>query len=133
MFFKFMILSVLSLLVLSTSGCEQVRAVFKKAEENAKANVARDRIKAEENVKAELIAPGEESDGAKLYREKMQKGCSMSGYMLARKRTKAEWELIAKEGKLAETIKALCPTVEFKNIWTPDIYEYLHKNALASN
>jgi hypothetical protein len=118
MFFKFMILSVLSLLVLSTSGCEQVRAVFKKAEEN---------------VKAELIAPGEESDGAKLYREKMQKGCSMSGYMLARKRTKAEWELIAKEGKLAETIKALCPTVEFKNIWTPDIYEYLHKNALASN
>ena len=132
MFLKLTILSFLSLLILSISGCEQVQNVFKKAEKDAQATVAKDREKAAENVKAELIAPGEESDGAKLYREKMQKGCSMSGYMLARKRTKAEWELIAKEGKLAETLKTLCPTVVFKNIWTPDIYEYLYKNALAS-
>jgi len=127
MFFKFIILSFLSLLLLSISGCEQVQNVFKKAEQNT------DRAKAEETVKAELIAPGEESDGAKLYREKIQKDCAnMSGYMLARKRTKAEWEEIAKKGKLAETIQNLCPSVEFKNIWTPDIYEYLHKNALKT-
>ena len=91
MFFKFIILSFLSLFVLSINGCEQVQSVFKKAQESANASVAKDRAKAEETIKAELIAPGEESDGAKLYRENIQKDCSnMSGYMLARKRTKAE-------------------------------------------
>jgi hypothetical protein len=57
----------------------------------------------------------------------------MSGYDLAQKKTKQEWEEVAKEGKLAETIEALCPEAEFDNMWTPDIYEYLHKNAMESN
>jgi len=88
------------------------------------------KIEAKEKAKAELVDVGKESDGAKIYREKIQKNCNMaSGYTIARKKTKQEWEEVAKNGKLAETIKSFCPSVEFNNLWTPDIYEYLHENA----
>ena len=81
----------------------------------------------------ELVDLGKESDGAKLYRENLQKDCNMvSGYAIASKKTKKEWEEIAKNGKIADTIKNICPNIKFDNIWTPDIYEYLHKNAPTS-
>ena len=79
-----------------------------------------------------MVQIGEFSDGAKLYNDKLRKDCKMSGYTLARKKSKEEWEEIAKKGKLAETITSFCPNVKFNNIWTPDIYEYLHKNAFSS-
>lgn len=83
-------------------------------------------------VQEELIQIGEVSDGAKLYNEELRKGCEMSGYSLARKKTKEQWEEIAKNGKFAETIQSICSKVKFNNIWTPDIYEYLYKNAISS-
>ena len=79
-----------------------------------------------------LVQIGDFSDGAKLYNDKLREDCKMSGYTLARKKSKEEWEEIAKKGKLAETITSFCPNVKFNNIWTPDIYEYLHKNAFSS-
>ena len=91
--------------------------------------------KEEEKLQKEqesLIDIGEFSDGAKLYRDELQQDCKMSGFSLARKKTKSQWEEIAKNGKLAETIATFCPNVKFNNIWTPDIYEFLHKNAVAS-
>ncbi len=79
-----------------------------------------------------LIAVGEVTSGAKLYRDEMQKACNMSGYTLAKKKTKDEWKEIAQNGKFSYEIKKLCPNIEFKNIWTPDIYEYLHTNASST-
>jgi hypothetical protein len=102
-----------------------------KTEADVQVKIAKDKEIVQKEQK-DLVNPGEFNDGAKLYRDKMQASCNMSGYMLARKRSKEQWEDIAKTGKLAATIKELCPSVEFKNIWTPDIYEYLHKNAIAS-
>jgi hypothetical protein len=80
-----------------------------------------------------LIQTGEFSDGAKLYNDELREDCKMSGYTLARKKTKTQWEEIAKKGKLADTITSICPEVDFNNLWTPDIYEYLYKNAIASS
>ena len=117
------------------SGCEQksqTKEPIAKSEADIKIAIAKEKEKIQLAQK-DLIKPGESSDGAKLYRDKLQKACNMSGYSLARKKTKEEWEKVAKEGKLAETIEALCPEAEFDNIWTPDIYEYLHKNAMDSN
>ncbi len=79
-----------------------------------------------------LVQIGEFSDGAKLYNDELREDCKMSGYSLARKKTKSQWEEIAKNGKLADTITSFCPNAKFNNIWTPDIYEYLHKNAINS-
>ncbi len=106
---------------------------FQKSKTDSKVtyqDVQKAEIEAQEKAKAELIEIGKESDGAKIYREKIQKDCNMaSGYTIASKKTKKEWEEIAKNGKLAEAIKSFCPSVKFNNLWTPDIYEYLHKNA----
>ncbi len=101
-------------------------------------NTSGEVIKAEQEQKFEkeqaaFVDLGKESDGAKLYRENLQKDCNMiSGYAIASKKTKKEWEEIAKNGKIADTIKNICPNIKFDNIWTPDIYEYLHKNAPTS-
>ncbi len=88
---------------------------------------------AKTKVQEELIQTGEFSDGAKLYNDELRKDCKMSGFSLARQKTKEQWEEIAKNGKLADTITSLCPKVEFNNLWTPDIYEYLQKNASSSS
>jgi len=125
----------LFIMLFSLSGCEQknqTQEPIAKSEADVKIVIAKEKEKIQIAQK-DLIKPGESSDGAKLYRAKLQKVCNMSGYTLARKKSKQEWEKIAKEGKLADTIKVLCPEAEFNNIWTPDIYEYLHKNALESN
>lgn len=117
------------------NGCEQknqTEEAAAKTEAEVQVKIQKDKEKVQIQEK-DLIKTGEFSDGAKIYREKLQKSCSMSGYTLARKRTKEQWEEIAKNGKLSETIKSICPKSEFKNIWTPDIYEYLHKNAMSEN
>ena len=111
---------------------------IQKSNTTSQADIASQKEKEKEKEKAiqkeqeSLVQTGEFSDGAKLYNDKLRKDCKMSGYTLARKKSKEEWEEIAKKGKLAETITSFCPNVKFNNIWTPDIYEYLHKNAFSS-
>ncbi len=107
--------------ILLVSGCEQKTQT---KEQNKT-------ITTKAPVQDELIATGDISDGAKLYRDNIQKACNMSGYALARKKSKQEWITIAKNGELAKTIETICPNIKFKNIWTPDIYEYLYKNAFS--
>jgi len=98
----------------------------------SQADIESQKEKAIQKEQESLVQIGEFSDGAKLYNDKLRKDCKMSGYTLARKKSKEEWEEIAKKGKLAETITSFCPNLKFNNIWTPDIYEYLHKNAFSS-
>jgi hypothetical protein len=123
--------------LLALYGCQQKNETpteepIAKTEADVQVKIAKEKEKVQIEEK-DLIKPGKPSDGATLYRDKLQKGCNMSGYALARKKTKEQWEEIAKNGKLAETIEALCPEAEFDNIWTPDIYEYLHQNAMGSS
>ena len=86
-----------------------------------------------QNEQESLVQAGIVSDGEKLYQDELQKDCKMSGFSLARQKTKEQWEEIAKKGKLADTITSICPEVNFNNIWTPDIYEYLYINAASSS
>ncbi len=117
---KNIIISFLVALLFFISGCEQKV----QTQEQSKTT--------QTEVQEELIETGIISDGEIIYRDKMQKVCNMSGYSLARKNTKSQWKKIAENGKLAQTIKTICPGVKFNNNWTPDIYEFLHKNALNS-
>ncbi len=119
---KFIIFTFLSISILFLNGCEQ--KVQTPTETNTK--------EAKTKIQEEFIEIGQFSDGAKLYNEELRKDCKISGYSLARKKSKEQWEEIAKNGKFAETIKEICPEVTFNNIWTPDIYEYLYKNAISS-
>jgi len=105
---------------------------IQKFQANSNASVQAQKEQKIQREQMNLVQIGEFSDGAKLYRDELQKDCKMSGYTLARKKSKAQWEEIAKNGKLADTIVSLCPNAKFNNIWTPDIYEYLHKNAVSS-
>ncbi len=124
------ITAIFTLFLFSISGCdtkstEEIKPDIDIKEENRTSKV-------EIETKEELIETGVISDGAKIYKENIEQFCSMSGYELARKNSKDEWKRLAKNGEIAKTIKVICPGVEFDNNWTPDIYEFLHKNALAS-
>ncbi len=123
---NFIILIFASFTLFFLNGCEQ-KTQTKSEEINKTTEVTEELTETEE-----LIAAGEVTSGAKLYREEMQKACNMSGYTLAKKKTKDEWKEIAQNGKFSYEIKKLCPNIEFKNIWTPDIYEYLHTNASST-
>ena len=114
---NYIIFTFISISLLFLGGCEQK---------------VQTQTEAKTKVQEELIQVGEFSDGAKLYNDELRKDCKMSGFSLARQKTKAQWEDIAKNGKLADIITRLCPEVEFNNLWTPDIYEFLHKNAPTS-
>lgn len=113
-------ISLLSLLIFS--GCEQMMNKEKKSMTS--------QVEKQPEIKEEYVETGVLAVGAQLYKEQMQQACKMSGYTLARKKSKEEWKSIAESGELAKTIEALCPELKYQNIWTPDIYEYLQRYAL---
>jgi len=119
---KNIIISFLVMLSFFINGCEQ----------KTQTNTQDQNKTTQTEVQEDLIETGIISDGAKIFRDEMQKSCNMSGYTLARKNTKSEWKMIAENGEFAKTIKTICPEVEFNDNWTPDIYEFVHKNALNS-
>jgi hypothetical protein len=106
----------MSIALLFINGCEQKASTQKK-----------------ETIETTFIETGEISDGALLYNQVMKKHCKISGYSLARKKTKQEWKTLAQNGKLAVVIKEICPTIEYNHNWTPDIYEFLYNNAISNN
>ncbi len=127
---KIILLLTITLSLFLISGCEKKQEI--KIEDTNKTTQNEIEIK-EDAPDPELIEKGVVTGGAALYQKEMQKACNMSGYSLARKMSKEEWKEIAENGKFALTIKKFCPDIEFQNNWTPDIYEYLQKNALSKS
>ncbi len=130
MIWKIILFTTVSLSLFLMSGCEKKTEI--KSEDANKTATNEIQIK-EDAPNPALIEKGVVTGGAALYQKEMQKACNMSGYSLARKMSKEEWKVVAENGKLAETIKKFCPDIEFQNNWTPDIYEYLQKNALSKS
>ena len=124
---KIIIFISLSMSLFFLSGCEQKEQI--KTQEQNKTTKTSTTQDIQDPM---LVETGIVTAGAKLYQKEMQKACNMSGYALARKMSKEEWKVVAENGKLAEAIKNICPDIKFKNSWTPDIYEYLQKNAMSS-
>ncbi len=54
--------------------------------------------------------------GQKLYSKKLKKACGFSGAKMASKHTQDEWSSIQEGGKMADEIKALCPSVGDKSL-----------------
>lgn len=120
-----LILTILTLTLLIFSGCEQKS----ETKTDHKITTEQQAQKIPE-VKEEYVATGAFFVGEQLYREEMQAACKISGYSLARKKSKTEWRALAESGKLAEAIQQICPELKYQNLWTPDIYEYLHRYAM---
>ena len=59
-----------------------------------------------QNEQESLVQTGIVSDGEKLYQDELQKDCKMSGFSLARQKTKEQWEEIAKKGNLQTQLPA---------------------------
>ncbi len=76
-----------------------------------------------------FIETGGVAEGDILYDEEMKKDCRMSGKEFAQKYSKDEWRSFAQRGKIGEAAKKICPNLAFKNDWTPDLYEFVSKNA----
>jgi hypothetical protein len=108
-----------SIALLFINGCEQ--KVQNKTE-----------VAKEDQERAALIETGAVTDGAILYNKELRNHCKISGYSLARKNSKQQWKILAQNGKLAQEIKKICPSINYNHNWTPDLYEFLHKNATAT-
>ncbi len=52
--------------------------------------------------------------GQKLFTKKLKSACGVSGAVMAGKHTQAEWEEINSDGKMANEIKTICPSVKDK-------------------
>ncbi len=76
-----------------------------------------------------LIETGGVVEGDILYDSEMKKACKMSGQEFAQKHSKDEWKSFAQKGKIKEVVQKICPNLAFKNDWTPDLYEFVAKNA----
>ncbi len=76
-----------------------------------------------------FVEIGGVAEGDVLYDSEMKKACQMSGKEFAQKYSKDEWKQFAQKGKIGEAIKRICPNLAFKNDWTPDLYEFVSKNA----
>ena len=76
-----------------------------------------------------FVETGGAVEGDILYDEEMKKACQMSGREFAQKHSKDEWKSFAEKGKIGEAAKKICPDLAFKNDWTPDLYEFVAKNA----
>ena len=52
--------------------------------------------------------------GQKLFTKKLKSACGISGAVMAGKHTQGEWEEINADGKIADEIKVICPSVKDK-------------------
>ncbi len=80
--------------------------------------------------KAEVfVETGGVVEGDVLYDLEMKKDCQMSGTEFAQQHSRDEWKQLAQTGKIGEATQKICPNLAFKNDWTPDLYEFVAKNA----
>ncbi|MEA3289619.1 MAG: cytochrome C [Campylobacterota bacterium] len=73
--------------------------------------------------------------GQKLYSKKLKKACGVTGAKMAGKHTQGEWSEINSAGKMADEIKALCPTVKDKSLkekYLPHYFDFFHEYASDS-
>jgi hypothetical protein len=72
--------------------------------------------------------------GKKLFTEKLQKYCEMSGGRFALTYSQDEWEEIAEAGRFNETTLEICPKLKnrYQAQWTPTLYQFAYMYAKDS-
>jgi uncharacterized protein YcnI len=63
---------------------------------------------------ATTTASADAGKGQKLFSKKLKKACGFSGAKFASKHSQDEWEAINSDGKFADEVKKLCPSVKGK-------------------
>ena len=73
-------------------------------------------------------------EGKKLFTEKLQKYCEMSGGRFALTYSQDEWEEIAEAGRFNETTLEICPKLKnkYQAKWTPTLYQFAYMYAKDS-
>ena len=77
-----------------------------------------------------VTASADADKGLKLYAKKLKDACGMSGAAMAGKHTQSEWEDLYKNGKLADEIKKLCPSVKDGDVadkYLEHYFDFFHK------
>lgn len=78
------------------------------------------------------VASADVAKGQKLYLKKLKGSCSMNGAKMATQHTQGEWQTLKKEGKLADELKKLCPSVKdkaLKNKYIEHYYDFFFEYA----
>jgi hypothetical protein len=72
--------------------------------------------------------------GKKLFAEKLQEYCEMSGGKFALTHSQDEWEEIAEAGRFNETTLEICPKLKnrYQAQWTPTLYQFAYMYAKDS-
>lgn len=84
---------------------------------------------------ASTAATADVVKGQKLYSKKLKKACDMTGAKMAAKHTQGEWEKIKADGKLADEIKAICPSTDDKSLndkYLDHYYDFFYEYASDS-
>ena len=81
---------------------------------------------------AASTASADVAKGQKLYSKKLKKACGMTGAKFAAKHSQSEWETIMENGKMADEIKAICPSVKdsaLKEKYLQHYYDFSYEYA----
>jgi hypothetical protein len=62
------------------------------------------------------VASADVKKGQKLFTKQLKGACGITGAAMAGKHTQAEWTEIQQAGKLADEIRAICPSVKDKAV-----------------
>ena len=58
------------------------------------------------------VVSADAGKGQKLYMKKLKNACAISAAAMATKHTQGEWDEINAEGKMADEIRIICPSVK---------------------
>ncbi|PNV82547.1 MAG: cytochrome C [Sulfurimonas sp.] len=75
-------------------------------------------------------ASADANKGQKLFAKKLKDACGMTGAAMAGKHTQGEWEDLHKNGKLAQEIKTICPSVKDDDVadkYLEHYFDFFHK------
>jgi len=148
---KLIPLSLLTALVLLTSGCQEgsqktaqkveptqkeapvkTKEIVKKQETPKVIEKKEEKKEVQQTIATEVKEKettttstekkvGNASKGQKIFGKKLKGVCGVNGGVIAKKHTQSEWEKIINNGELQKEISTLCPGATIKEKYVPDI------------
>ncbi len=76
------------------------------------------------------VNAGPSERGQKIYTKKIKGQCGdKPATELSQSLSQKDWAAALKDGTFEAKVKAVCPDVDYKSKWTPNLFEFVHRYA----